>query len=99
MENAFLSNGFAEEFSDFTWYEHKRECNMNEKSTSLCWSSQHSLTCLLPAGSHAVQFGAFCKEMEEATKFEFMLDVIRYRVSSFDTFVAGTEDFGGLGKV
>ena len=28
------------------------------------------------------QFGTFCTEMNESNKFDFALDVIRYRVSS-----------------
>lgn len=36
---------------------------------------------------HNAQFGTFCSEMRELNKFEFILDVIRYRVRNYDLSV------------
>lgn len=36
---------------------------------------------------HNAQFGRFCAEMRELSKFEFILDVIRYRVRNYELSV------------
>lgn len=36
---------------------------------------------------HDAQFGTFCSEMRELSKFEFILDVIRYRVRNYEPSV------------
>ena len=62
---------------------------VNKKTGRLHSSFNQALTATLTflLLFHNAQFGRFCAEMRELSKFEFILDVIRYRVRNYELSV------------
>lgn len=80
-QSASPSKGYAQASSGYTWYD-PLQCSINSHCSCGRSSPPQLLTPCPSCLTRIAQFGTYCTEMNESNKFEFMLDVIRYRVSS-----------------